>query len=477
MSEQNRVPLCVDLDGTLILSDMLHESSIAVAKSSPLSVLKMPGWLSQGKAVLKQELVKRADFSPELLPYNQAFLEWLKEQKAEGRELILCTASDQQVADKIANHLQLFDDVMASDGHVNLASGNKAKALVERYGEQGFDYAGNSSADIKVWEHARRAVVVNASDSVQKDARACSDVECYFGGETKGLGIWWKAFRVHQWLKNALLFVPVFAAHQYGDFGHLFTLLLAFVSFSLCASSVYIANDLLDLESDRSHPRKSKRPFASGALPVWKGCAVAPVLLLISFTLACFINSNFVGWLLVYFLITCVYSLLLKRLVLVDCITLAVLYTMRVVAGAAAVSIELSFWLLAFSIFLFLSLAFVKRFAELQVQLLHGKDKAHGRGYYTQDAPLIQMLGIAAAYSSALVLALYLNSDAVVKLYTHPEWVWGCVPVVLFWISWVWLKAHRGEMHDDPLVFAVKDKTSLLSGVFFAAFLAIGSMA
>lgn len=477
MVEENTIPLCVDLDGTLILSDMLHESTIAFAKVSPLSLLSIPKWLLKGKALLKQELVKRIDFDPALLPYNQSFLEWLKEQNANGRKLILCTASDHTVAEQIANHLQIFDAVMASDGNVNLAAGKKAQALVELFGEKGFDYAGNSSADIKVWEHARRAIVVNASDSVQKDAQSCAKVECYFGGETKGLGIWRKAFRVHQWLKNILLFVPLLAAHQYYNFGSILTLILAFLAFSLCASSVYIANDLLDLESDRSHPRKSKRPFASGALPVWKGVIAAPILLFISLSLAYFVQGSFLMWLLIYFSITCFYSFLLKRLVLVDCITLAVLYTLRVVAGAAAVDLSLSFWLLAFCIFLFLSLAFIKRYAELQVQLLHGKEKAHGRGYYTADAQLVQMLGVAAAYSSALVLALYLNSEAVVKLYSNPHWIWGCVPIILFWNSWLWLQAHRGEMHDDPLVFAVKDKTSLVSGVAFAIFLAIGTLA
>jgi 4-hydroxybenzoate polyprenyltransferase len=226
----------------------------------------------------------------------------------------------------------------------------------------------------------------------------------------------------------------------------------------------------------RQHPRKCKRPFASGAVPAWMGGALAPLLLAASLLLAWYVGLAFLAWLVVYFVLTCAYSFGLKRLMLVDCLTLAVLYTLRIVAGAAAADNMLSFWLLAFSVFLFLSLAFVKRYAELHVQMESGKEKVHGRGYFTSDAPLVQMLGVTAGYASAVVLALYLNSDAVRQLYRTPEAVWGTVPVLLFWISWIWMKAHRGEMHDDPLVFAVKDQASLLAGAAFGAALALGSI-
>jgi len=262
-----------------------------------------------------------------------------------------------------------------------------------------------------------------------------------------------------------------------GDLDAWLALLLAFVAFSLCASTVYIANDLLDLESDRQHPRKCKRPFASGVVPVWMGVALAPFLLLASLGLASLVGGPFLAWLIVYFVLTCAYSFGLKRLILVDCLTLAVLYTLRIIAGAAAADHLLSFWLLAFSVFLFLSLAFVKRYAELQVQMQTGKTKVHGRGYFTTDAPLVQMLGVTSGYASAVVLALYLNSDVVRQLYVTPEAVWGAVPVMLFWVSWIWMKAHRGEMHDDPLVFAVKDPASLLAGAAFGVALLLGSVA
>jgi 4-hydroxybenzoate polyprenyltransferase len=470
-------PLVVDLDGTLIHTDMLHESVFGLFKASPLSLLKLP-WilLTHDKAGLKQWIAKQVQFDPSALPYNIELIEWLRVQHANVRPLILCTASDRSIAEPIANHLGFFSEVMASNGTVNLKGRQKAHALVEKFGEKGFDYAGNSISDLEVWQHARKAIVVNASQSLASDVMAIADVEVVFAGFNSKFTIWVKALRLHQWPKNVLLLVPLLAAHQLADGAAWLSLFWAFVAFSLCASSVYIANDLLDLESDRQHPRKCNRPFASGALAIYKGAAVAPVLFLLSCFVGVYVGAAFLQWLLIYFVLTCTYSVKLKQLVLVDCMTLAILYTLRIVAGAAAVGTAMSFWLLSFSVFLFLSLAFIKRFAELQVQLLQGKHKAHGRGYFTDDAPLIQMLGIASGFMSVLVLALYLNSPEVQLLYVHPAWVWGNVPVMVFWVSWLWLRAHRGEMHDDPLIFAVKDKVSLVSGVLFAGFLFLGSL-
>lgn len=469
-------PLVVDLDGTLILTDMLHESALGAIGADPLDALRIPFWLLQGKAALKQQLARRAEVDAPCLPYNEDLIEWLKRQKAEGRALILCTASDRSIAEGIARHVGIFDEVMASDGAVNLAGPNKAAALVQRFGNAGFDYAGNSSADLAVWRHARQAIVVNASAGLEGQARRLCQVEQVFPAKARGLGVWRRVLRMHQWLKNLLLFVPLFAAHQLTNAAAWSSLMLAFVSFSLCASAVYIANDLVDLNSDRRHPRKRARPFASGSVPAWMGVLLAPVLLLTSLWMAWLVGKHFLGWIAFYFSVTCAYSWGLKRLILIDCLTLAMLYTLRIVAGAAAAQMSLSFWLLAFAVFLFLSLAFVKRYAELEVHLLGDSAKAHGRDYYTSDAPLIQTLGVTSGYASVLVLALYLNSEAVMKLYRFPEIIWGAVPVMLFWISWMWLQAHRGRMNDDPLVFAVKDKASLLAGGTFAAVLAVGAL-
>ncbi len=470
-------PLVVDLDGTLLHTDTLHESALQLLRDKPASTLRIPAWLARGKAYMKRQISSLTELNVETLPYNLPFIDWLKEQRAAGRRLVLCTATDRSIAEAIAGHLQLFDEVIATDGSVNLAGGRKADALVARFGAKGFDYAGNAAPDLAVWDRAREAVVVNASRALVATARARFTVARVFEAQASGFTVWRRALRLHQWLKNLLLFMPLLAAHQLGNAAAWGTLAIAFVAFSLCASSVYLANDLLDLESDRLHPRKRARPFASGALEVWVGVALAPVLLAASLGLASLVGTAFLGWLSVYFLLTCWYSWLLKRLILVDCLTLAILYTLRVLAGGAAVGLALSFWLLAFAVFLFLSLAFVKRYAELELQRTSGRTKLHGRGYLTDDASLIQTMGITAGQASVLVLALYLNSEAVTKLYRHPEVIWGAVPVMLFWIHWMWMQAHRGRMHDDPLVFAVKDRTSLMAGACVGLVLAAGALA
>lgn len=469
------IPLAVDLDGTLILTDTLHESAIRAVRGHPLQALRIPLWLAQGKAHLKQQLAALTEFDAAALPYNLPLIEWLQQQRAQGRRLILCTASDRSMAEAVAQHLDLFDEVMASDGQHNLSARNKAAALEARFGQRGFDYAGNSHDDLHVWQSARHAIVVNAPSSVEQGARQRCEVEQVFARDASSLGQLPRVLRLHQWMKNLLLFVAPLAAHQIPGVDTGASLLLAFLAFSLCASAVYVANDLFDLDSDRHHPRKRLRPFASGRVPVVKGVLLVPLLLVNAFLFAIPVGLPFTGWLLFYFLLTCAYTWGLKRLMLVDCLVLAMLYTVRIVAGASAAGLSPSFWLLAFSVFLFLSLAFVKRYAELALQADSGRQQAHGRGYLTSDAPLVQSLGITSGYASVVVLALYLNSDAVVKLYQLPVVMWCAVPVMLFWVSWMWMKAHRGEMHDDPLLFAVRDKASLLAGLVFAVVLLLAT--
>ncbi len=460
--------IAVDLDGTLTDTDTLHESIVALVGANPLYLFALPFWLAQGKAAFKAKVADLVDLDVTTLPYNQSLIDWLKQERAAGKKIVLCTATNERIAQAVADHLQLFDDVIASDVATNIKSGNKRKALEERFGVKGYDYAGNSSADIEVWTGAAEAIVVNASDSVIDKAAQVAPVAKVFPSQTITLSHWRRVFRVHQWLKNMLLFVPLLAAHQIGNIQSLSTLILAFVSFSLCASAVYIANDLLDLDSDRKHPRKRHRPFAAAAVPITVGAVLAPFFAVSSLALGLMVGAGFTAWLVVYFLLTCAYSLWLKRFALIDCLTLAALYTLRIIAGAAAVAIALSFWLLAFSVFIFLSLAFVKRYAELQVQAGAGNSHAHGRGYAVSDAPLVQTLGITAGYAAVLVLALYLHGETVLTLYAQPEMIWFAVPLMLFWVSWLWMKAHRGEMHDDPIVFAIKDKASLAVAALIA---------
>jgi len=469
----NGRPLVVDLDGTLIHTDMLHESAIHLLRDKPHFVLAIPFWLFRGKALLKQKLASHVNAEITSLPFNQQLIDWLQSQKDLGRKLVLCTATDMSIAKMIADHLKLFDEVIASDSIQNLAGKNKANVLVEKYRENGFDYVGNSSVDLLVWEKSKQGIVVNGSNKLVDQASAVTEIEHVISKAKISLKTWIKVFRLHQWIKNVLIFVPIFAAHQVITSELWINLGLAFLSFSLCASSAYVANDLLDLESDRAHPHKRSRPFASGQIPIWIGAVLALILIFSSFALAMHVGGSFLPWLMVYYVLTCAYSWVLKRLVLVDCLTLAVLYTLRIVAGAAAVSVPLSFWLLAFSIFLFSSLAFIKRYAELQAHPEGDAKKVHRRGYYLADAPLVQQLGVTSGYAATLVLALYLNSENVIKLYRFPEIIWGAVPLILLWISWMWLKAQRGLMHYDPILFAIKDKVSILIGALFITILVV----
>lgn len=461
----DKTPLCVDLDGTLIHSDLLLESFLLLLKQNPLYLLLVPMWLLGGKARLKSEIAARVELNGGALPYTKPLLAWLQTQKEAGRPLWLVTASDHRLAQAVADHAGLFDGVLASDGKTNLAGGNKAAELVRRFGDKGFDYAGNHRVDLKVWAHARKAVVVNASEWLVAAARKLTEVVHVVPPLTGLIKSVAKALRVHQWAKNALVIVPLLAAHRLSELPVLIDGALAFLAFSLCASSVYLLNDMLDLEADRQHHTKCIRPFAAGRLSLVFGLLAAPALLVAALLIAFTLPDKFLLVLGAYYAATLVYSFGLKKVVMVDVLALASLYTIRIVAGSAAMAIPLSFWLLMFATFIFLSLAMVKRYAELFVMRQQGKLKAKGRGYQVEDISLLQSLGTTSGYLSILVLALYLNSPDIATLYAHPKVAWGLVPIMLYWISRIWMETHRGNMHDDPLVYALKDRTSLLTGL------------
>lgn len=465
------IPLCVDLDGTLIRSDLLIESALALLAHQPWAIFSMLGWLLRGKAHLKQRIAQKVDLDPSALPYNQELLAWVSQQRAE-RHVVLCTASDVKLATPVAEHAAIFDEVIASDGAINLSGSNKAKALVERFGEKGFDYIGNAPVDLAVWKHARAALVVEGGQALSKAAAKVAPVEKRFEVRTGGVKAWTKALRVHQWIKNVLVFLPLLASHRVLEIDALATTFLAFVCFGLCASSVYLTNDLLDLPSDRQHHRKRNRPFAAGTLPLIAGPIAAVLLLIAGFGMAFFVSHQFVAVLFGYYLLTSAYSIRLKRIMMLDVVVLATLYTTRILAGTAALHTKPSFWLLAFSMFIFLSLAMVKRYTELLALQASGKVKASGRGYDVDDIPLIQSMGSSSGYLAVLVLALYIDSTVSMALYRHPHYLWMLCPLLLYWISRTWAIAHRGVMHDDPVVFAVMDRTSQILGVAAAVIVA-----
>ena len=456
------LPLVVDLDGTLIKSDLLYESFWRAMAQKPASAISFVSRLMQGRAALKAHLSELVMIDPATLPYDEAVIRLVEDAKAIGRTTVLCTASDQRFAEAIAAHLGIFDQVYASNGVRNLKGARKAAFLVERYGEGGFDYAGDADVDRVVWRRAHGATTVGLSARKRGKVSTTGGPVTHIARPASGLMPYLEAMRPHQWLKNLLIFLPATAAHS-GSLAIWGAAIAAFISFSLIASSVYLTNDLLDLDADRAHPRKRNRPFASGRAKPVVGTALAPLLLLLGGLIALFVGRlEFLGVLVVYYLLTSAYSLSLKRKLIIDVCTLAGLYTLRVIAGGAATGIPLSEWLLGFSVFFFLSLAAVKRQAELVDSVASGKSTASGRAYRTDDLPIVSTMAIAAGYGSVLFFALYLSSDAVRKLYSNPILLWGICPVLLFWISRMVMRAHRGGMHDDPIVFAVRDKVSRL---------------
>lgn len=457
MKTANR-PLCVDLDGTLLRSDILYESLLALLARNPLYLFLIPFWLLGGKAAVKRQLASRVALPAETLPYDERVLEIL--QRTTQRPRVLCTASDLILVQPIADHLGVFDEVIASDGKTNLSGNNKAAALVARFGERGFDYMGNGRVDLDVWAHAGGAIVVNNGTSLARDAARHTEVLGHLPARNGGLLTWIKALRIYQWLKNLLVLVPLLTAHRFLDPDAVLDAGIAFLAFGLCASGVYLLNDLLDLTPDRMHSRKRKRPFAAGTLPLLHGLLVAPLLTLLGFALALACSPAFAAVLLCYYVMTLGYSLKLKRIVMIDVVLLAALYTVRIVGGTVAIGSELSFWLLAFSMFVFLSLAMLKRYTELAAALADGKDLALGRGYSVADLPLVQSFGTAAGYIGVLVFALYINSPESMELYRNPKLLWLLCPILLYWISRMWIVSHRGGMHDDPIVYAATDRGS-----------------
>ncbi len=463
-------PLVIDLDGTLIYSDLLLESGLIFFRSQPLRIFLPFKWLTLGKAHLKEQLATTIPIDVANLPYNSQVIKLIEEEKLKGRQIILATASHKIYAEQIASYLNLFDHVFATEGKINLSAFTKRDLLVKKFGKEGFDYAGNSQEDIPVLATARLAYLVNPERGVQSRAQIHGNVERVINTHSVSLQVWSKALRLHQWLKNLLIFVPLLASHQVVNPHLILKCLFAFLLFGLCASSVYVLNDLLDLADDRYHRTKQYRPFASGQLSIKSGLLAFPGLLFLAFANALyFLPWKFSVALGVYFALTLMYSFLFKRRMVTDVIALAMLYTLRIVAGVFVCGLTLTFWMLAFSMFIFLSLALVKRYAELlrEADNKAKMEKTRGRGYCPDDLHMISSLGAASGYLSVMVLALYIQDQSIVSLYKHPKLIWLACPLLLYWISRTWLLTHRGQMHDDPIVFAMKDRISVIVAILF----------
>ena len=469
-------PVVVDLDGTLTKTDTLHESIIQLVKRSPLRLLGLLFTLLKGKAAFKNAIAAQVDLDVTCLPYRQDFLEYLRKEKSKGRRIILATAAHQSIADKVAAHLGLFDEVLASNGGLNLKGAAKLAGIRDKLGSD-FCYAGDSKADLTIWSNCSSAILAGASPQTTRAAKGMVAVEREFVNEGRSLKIWLRALRVHQWLKNLLIFVPVLTSFSFiSDISNLILACVAFASFSIAASGTYILNDLWDLENDRQHTRKRNRPFANATLPIHHGLAVAAGTLITALFLSLLVSSSFAVMLVGYVVLTTSYSLLLKSYVLIDVLLLSLLYTFRILAGSAATGIPVSAWLLAFSVFLFLSLALVKRCAELVALTDSGKAATRGRDYQVTDLTVLWPMGVGAALSAIVVFGLFISSTETQSRYASPQLLWLVAIGLLYWTGRLWVKTARGEMHDDPVVYAAKDRSSLICLGFMAGTMGIAHL-
>lgn len=461
-----RPPLCVDLDGTLVRTDLLYETLLAALRRRPWIVLALPFWLFAGRARLKARLVEAAGDGVDVgsLPMTEDLVGYLRAEKETGRRIELVSASDRRIVERVAEHVGLFDDVLGSDGEVNLKGAAKARVLIDRHPD-GFAYAGDARADLAVWDRAVAAIPVNAALARRDAVAARAPIEAAFGIVPRLPSALLRALRPHQWAKNGLILLPLLLTRAYEDPAVLLAAAAAIVLFSIAASGTYLLNDLLDLAADRSHPSKRDRPLASGALPIPIALLLSPLMVAIGLagTLALDIGVFLV--LLAYLALTIAYSFGLKTVAVADVLTLGALFTLRLLAGHLLIDGGVPAWLLVFCMAFFTSLALVKRLTEVRGLVDRGLASAPGRGYHADDGGFVLAFGLTTGMSSVLIFIIYLVADPLhaVRL-ADPEWLWVVPAVLGWWVPRVWLLATRGEMHDDPVVFALKDRASLVFG-------------
>ncbi|MEO3388959.1 UbiA family prenyltransferase [Mesorhizobium sp. CAU 1741] len=465
-------PLIVDLDGTLVRSDLLLETAFAELGQRPQSIVDMLRSLRRGKAALKHRIAEPYDFDPSVLPYDQEVLALIHQARSQGRQVYLASASTTRLVEAIADHLGVFDGWISSDEMTNLSGAVKAAQLVERFGERGFDYIGNDKVDLAVWKVADGAIARRASPSVRRALDRISPSAHYLDDPAPSLRVWAKLIRVHQWAKNGLVFLPLITAQQF-EIAAAINALLAFIAFSLCASGVYVLNDLVDLGADRAHPSKKRRPLASGDISLWAGVAAIPVLLAAAALIAIAVSWMFLAALLAYLALTTAYTFYLKRKFLVDVVALSMLYSARVLGGAVAIGASVSEWLLAFSMFIFTALALIKRYSELAVRLDSNLPNPSNRNYQVGDLDIVMAMAASSGFNAVTVLALYVSSDYVKQHYGRPEVLWLLCPILMYWIGRALMQSHRRLMHDDPVVFALKDRVSRQVFVLVAVIVAI----
>jgi 4-hydroxybenzoate polyprenyltransferase/phosphoserine phosphatase len=466
------MPLVVDLDGTLVKTDLLLETAFAELGARPASIFQMLQALRHSKSRLKHRLAEPCVFDPTTLPYDPAVLAVIEQARRQGRQVYLASASNRRLVRSVVDHLGVFDGWFASDEIVNLAGPEKARQLVEAFGEHGFDYIGNDKMDLHIWRVANKALACRASSPVKKTLLSLRPDAQFIAENEFSFKAWRKMFRVHQWAKNLLVFVPLATSQQF-DFVSITSAILAFIAFSASASGIYIINDLVDLDADRRHPSKKSRPLARGAISLWAGLAAVPVLLCVALLIGFLISPAFAAVLLGYIALTTAYSFYLKRKFLVDVVTLSMLYSIRVLGGAVAIGAAVSEWLLAFSMFIFTSLALIKRYSELAVRQESNLPDPSNRNYRIGDLDIVMAMAAASGFNAVTVLALYVSSDYVEEHYALPQALWLLCPLLMYWIGRALMQSHRLLMDDDPVVFALKDRVSRQVFVVVIAILAL----
>lgn len=469
------VPLCVDCDGTLIAGDLLVEAILRCLHAHPAILFRFPGWLLAGKAVFKQKVAGLSEFEPETLPDRAEVVAFLRAEHDRGRKIYLVTAADQTLAEKVASHLGVFHGVLASDGRLNLKGRAKAQRLVELFGREGFDYAGDHQADLPVWDASRNAIAVAASAATLRKLKAKKIPALTFPRQEGRIRTWLRLMRIHQWAKNLLIFVPLITSHRFTEIPILAKTLLGFFAFGLVGSSTYILNDLADIHNDRVHRSKRSRPLASGEISPMQAIAFGCVLLAGGASLCLGLSRSCALILACYLGLTTSYTLFFKRKLMMDVVVLTGLYAIRIALGHAAGDIPFSVWLSAFAMFTLFSLALAKRYTELVNPAVRQGGRIKGRGYQPGDEVPVSNLGAASGMIGILVLVLYVNSPEVQKLYREPHVLLLLCPLFLYWIGRIWLLTQRGELHDDPVVFALRDRASYAVGSMAALILVLAS--
>jgi 4-hydroxybenzoate polyprenyltransferase len=458
-AEPSAVPLVVDLDGTLIKGDLLVESMISAFNDSLRGMLHGLFRTGLNKAAIKAKLAEAPDFDPHYLPYDDHIIALIRKARAEGRRTYLASAADARLVSQIADHLCLFDGWFASNGTTNLSGAAKRARLVAEFGEGGFDYVGNAMVAVPFWSGAAQGYAVRAPAAAFRRMRSKGRPLEAIPQASAGPAVWMRQLRVHQYVKNALVFVPPLIGNEVTAVS-LLKSLCAFVAFSLIASSIYVVNDIVDLHADRRHPSKRSRPLASGQLSIGSALTVSGLMLVLGLLTGAMVSLPLLMVLLGYFALTSAYSFVLKRKFLVDVLALSLLYAVRVIGGSAATGIVMSDWLLAFAVMFFTSLALIKRYTELAKRKDADLGDASNRNYKVSDMTMVMSMAVASAYVSITVLALYFTSPAVNGSYRHPDLLWIVCPIMLYWVGRMLMLAHRRLIHDDPVVFALRDRMS-----------------